>query len=102
SELACVIAAVLLAHASTWYHHYAMLPIAMALLWTRDEAPSTFHRAALVLAYALVQVFGVAWHRFEGHALAVESATIGALILWTTAAACLRSRPAALTRPGAP
>jgi glycosyl transferase family 87 len=86
AELAAVVAAVLIAHAATWYHHYAMLAIAMALLWADADRDAKFRRALLVLAYVLVEIFGIGWHRFDGMRLAFESATIGAALVWVVAA----------------
>lgn len=90
AELACMLAAVLIAHARTWYHHYGMLALAMVLLVPTVDREPRPRWALLAIAYVLVQIFGLAWHRLAASPVALESATLGAVIVWGLAFADAR------------
>jgi hypothetical protein len=64
----------------TWYHHYALLAIPLAILIA--EAESLPDAALAFAAWLAINTFGVAWHFLIGHTLLLDVGVLGALILW--------------------
>jgi hypothetical protein len=81
----------------TWYHHYALLAIPLAILIAKTE----FLLDALLAfaAWLAINIFGVAWHFLLGHTLLLDVGVLGALILWLgLARVSWRCRKAAVYR----
>lgn len=81
ADLGMILIAIALTAPATWYHHYALLAISLAILIANSER---LRDAALVFtAWAALNLFGVAWHRLVGYTLLLDLGTFGALLLWT-------------------
>ncbi|RPI22275.1 MAG: DUF2029 domain-containing protein, partial [Acidobacteria bacterium] len=79
-QLGLVMTAVLLVNRATWYHHYAVLilPLAVAVAASKELSDLKFP----ALSWLLICVFGVLWHALVGHTLLLDGATLGACLLW--------------------
>lgn len=80
ADLGMAIIAVTLIVPATWYHHYAILAIPLAILFANAEAGIDVILACS--AWLAINIFGVAWHDLAGHTLLLDMGTIGAMVLW--------------------
>jgi hypothetical protein len=94
ADLGMVIIAVALMVPATWYHHYAILAIPMAILIASSETRMDI--ALVLVAWLAIDLFGVAWHDLVGHTLLLDTGTLGALILWLGLARISKRQRAAL------
>jgi Glycosyltransferase family 87 len=86
AQIALVIVAIVIANPRTWYHHYTMTAIPLALLASRPSARPRLWWTALGAAYGLITLFGLGWHRLLAHPKILDLATGGGLILWVMSA----------------
>ncbi len=75
-----VIVAIALVIPATWYHHYALLAIPLAILIA--HAKSLPDAVLAFAAWTSINVFGMAWHAMIGHTILLDLGTFGALLLW--------------------
>jgi hypothetical protein len=81
ADLGLVLIAVALTTPATWYHHYALLAIPLAIQVANGER---LRDAALAFtAWVAINFFGAAWHFLVGYTLLLDLGTLGALLLWT-------------------
>jgi hypothetical protein len=92
-DLGMVIIAVALIVPATWYHHYAILAIPLAIFIASSETLADI--ALIFVAWLAIALFGAAWHNLVGHTLLLDTATLGALILWVGLARISRRQRAA-------
>lgn len=81
ADLGMALIAIALAVPATWYHHYAILAIPLAILIAKAEAAIDIILAGI--AWLAINLFGIAWHDMVGHTLLLDTGTMGALALWT-------------------
>jgi hypothetical protein len=80
AEWGMILIAIALIVPATWYHHYSLLAIPLAILIAKAE--SRLDAALALIAWMAINAFGVAWHFLIGHTLLLDAGTFGALILW--------------------
>jgi hypothetical protein len=80
ADLGMVITAIALIVPATWYHHYALLAIPLAILIAYAETRVDI--ALAFVAWLAINIFGLAWHARVGYTLLLDMGTIGALTLW--------------------
>lgn len=100
-EFGMVITAIALIVPATWYHHYALLAIPIAILISCAETRVDF--ALAFIAWSAISIFGVTWHALVGHTLLLDMGTIGAFMLWLALARMsrrVRSRSFSELSPG--
>jgi hypothetical protein len=95
SQLGLIITAVLLVNVRTWYHHAVLLAIPIAFLICMNTKRNKWWWVLFVMAYLMINVFGVIWHRLVGHTWLLDMATWGMLLLWGLNARELFRYPAA-------
>jgi hypothetical protein len=79
-EFGIVLIAIALIVPATWYHHFALLAIPMAILIACAKTRVDF--ALACIAWSAINIFGVTWHALVGHTLLLDMGTFGALMLW--------------------
>ncbi len=82
AQLGLILAAIPLVNARTWYHHYSVMAIPVAILLSRSKGKSRRWWALTAFGYGLMAVFGVGWHTFVGITPLLDAATTGSLIIW--------------------
>jgi hypothetical protein len=65
---------------ATWYHHFTILTIPLAILLA--SAQTRIDIAFAAISWVAINIFGLAWHHLTGHTLLLDIGTAGALVLW--------------------
>ena len=78
--LGMVIAAFVLIIPATWYHHFTILVIPLAILIASAETWIDIVLASV--AWIAINLFGLTWHALAGHTLLLDLGTAGALVIW--------------------
>lgn len=78
--LGLVIIAFVLIIPATWYHHFTILVIPLAILIA--SADTWIGIAFASVAWLAINIFGLTWHALTGHTLLLDMGTAGALMLW--------------------
>jgi hypothetical protein len=81
-QAALIVAAVMLVFARTWYHHFTMLALPLAVLLAGARGQPRWWWAVIIGAWAGINLFGLAWHALVGLTPLLDLATLGALALW--------------------